>query len=164
MKILREILPYFGVVLAVVLVRTFIVTPVRVTGASMQPTLYDGEFLLLEKLNNHIDRFDVIVLNYRGEKLVKRVIGLPGERVDFIDNKLYISNELVEEPLDNLNTNDFSIEELGITIIPDDYYFVMGDNRQNSTDSRYIGVISKKDIVGEVNIIIFPFTKFGFID
>ena len=61
MKIVREILPYIGIILVVILIRTFIVTPVRVTGASMRPTLNDKEFLLLEKFNNKIERFDIVV-------------------------------------------------------------------------------------------------------
>jgi signal peptidase I len=163
-KIIMELIPYVIVVLLVILIRTFIVTPVRVNGSSMLPTLIDGEFLLLEKFNNKYNRFDIIVLDHKGEKLVKRIIGLPGEFVEYKNNKLYINNEEVKEEISSLETYDFSIEELGYTQIPKDYYFVMGDNRQNSTDSRYIGLIHKEDIVGEVNIIVFPFTRFGYID
>lgn len=163
-RIILEMIPYAIVILLVILIRTFIVTPVRVNGSSMLPTLVDGEFLLLEKFNNKYNRFDIIVLNHNNEKLVKRVIGLPGEFVEYKNNKLYINNQEIEEEITSLETYDFSIEELGYTKIPKDCYFVMGDNRQNSTDSRYIGLINKKNIVGEVNIRVFPFTKFGYID
>ena len=80
------------------------------------------------------------------------------------DNKLYINNQYVEESMIEKNTYDFDIRELGFNIIPSGYYFVMGDNRTNSKDSRIIGFVSEKDILGTTNLIIFPFNKFGSIN
>jgi signal peptidase I len=159
-----ELIPYALIIILVLLIRTFFYTPVRVNGSSMQPTLYDGDYLILEKFDIRIDRFDIIVLNYQKERLVKRVIGLPGEHVKYHDNKLYINDELVTENIDDLETFNFELQDLGFDYIPEDYYFVMGDNRENSTDSRYIGLISKDNIIGKVRFQVFPITNFGSID
>lgn len=160
---IKDLYPYVLVILIVILIRIFIITPVRVNGSSMEPTLYDKEVLILEKFNRFYDRFDVIVLNYKKEKLVKRVIGLPGEHIEYKDNILYVNGVKVSEDFINDETLDFDLRQLDFNIIPDDYYFVMGDNRNNSTDSRYIGLINKNNIVGTVRIIVYPFDRFGLI-
>ena len=90
MKKIKELIPYILIITLVILIRTFIITPVRVDGPSMEDTLENGDILLLQKFNDNYQRFDIVVLNYNNEKLVKRIIGLPGEKVAFIDNKLYI--------------------------------------------------------------------------
>ena len=157
MKLFKELLPYIMIVVVVVLIRAFIATPVRVDGASMNPTLEDGEILILKKYDRSLERFDIVVLDYNGEKLVKRVIGLPGEKIAYKDNKLYVDGKRVKEPFEHEVTDDFELEEQ----IPEGYYFVLGDNRINSTDSRMIGAISKEQIQGTTNFSIFPFDKFG---
>ena len=166
-RILKELYPYVVIVIVVVLFRTFIATPVRVNGASMEDTLYNGEILILNKLNHNYKRFDVVVINKKvqGEKtkLVKRIIGLPGEAIEYKDNKLYINSKELED-VSISRTGDFSLEELyNIKKIPKNYYFVMGDNRGNSSDSRdnRIGLISEDEIVGTTSIRLFPFTKIG---
>ena len=166
-KLLKDVLPYIIVVILVILVRSFIITPAVVDGNSMLPNLQDNNIIILNKLDyklNDINRFDVVVINYRGEKLVKRVIGLPGEHVEYKDNKLYINGVEVEDVKLLTKTNDFKLEDLGVSVIPDNYYFVLGDNRTNSTDSRIIGLISINDIKGTVDFRIFPFDKFGSIE
>ena len=157
MKLFKELLPYIMIVVVVVAIRAFIATPVRVYGASMNPTLEDGEILILKKYDRSLERFDIVVLDYNGEKLVKRVIGLPGEKIAYKDNKLYVDGKRVKEPFEHEVTDDFELEEQ----IPEGYYFVLGDNRINSTDSRMIGAISKEQIQGTTNFSIFPFDKFG---
>ncbi|HIU23048.1 MAG TPA: signal peptidase I [Candidatus Fimihabitans intestinipullorum] len=157
MKLFKELLPYIMIVVVVVAIRAFIATPVRVDGASMNPTLEDGEILILKKYDRSLERFDIVVLDYNGEKLVKRVIGLPGEKIAYKDNKLYVDGKRVKEPFEHEVTDDFELEEQ----IPEGYYFVLGDNRINSTDSRMIGAISKEQIQGTTNFSIFPFDKFG---
>lgn len=163
MKFLKECIPYIVIILIVVLIRTFIVTPVFVNGTSMVPTLQHNEVLLLKKYDHSYLRFDIVVLKYNGEKLVKRVVGLPGEHIKYENNVLYVDGKVVEESFLDDHTSDFDIVSLGVTKIPDDYYFVMGDNRNNSTDSRSIGLVSKKQIVGTTNFALFPFNKFGSI-
>lgn len=165
-KILKDIIPYIIIIVAVVLIRSFLVTPVRVTGYSMYPTFDDGQILILNKTKNEYKRFDVVVVNYNGEKLIKRVIGLPGEHIQYKNNKLYINGKYVKEPFLNsdVKTNDFDIIDLMITsFIPKDSYLVLGDNRENSTDSRVFGFVKKDDILGTTVFSIFPFTKFGTI-
>lgn len=163
MKIIKELVPYVIIVLVVVLLRTFIITPVRVNGDSMNQTLKNGEILLLEKYDRNFERFDIVVLKYNDEKLVKRVIGLPGESVEYINNILYINGEKVSETFLTEETYDFELEMLGYDKIPKNYYFVVGDNRDSSLDSRLIGLIAKEDIEGKAIFRIFPFNKFGSI-
>ena len=91
MKLLKSLIPYIIIIVIVVFVRTFIITPVKVNGTSMYPTLEGDEIMLLNKLGT-IDRFDIVVLKLDGENnnLIKRIIGLPGEKVEIKDNEIYI--------------------------------------------------------------------------
>ncbi len=161
---IKEFFVYFLIIVAVILIRTFLVTPIRVDGDSMNDTLKDGEILLLKKYDKSYERFEVIVFNYKDEKLIKRIIGLPGDHIVYKDNKLYINNEYVAESMIDKRTYDFDLTELGFDTIPDHYYFVLGDNRINSKDSRMIGLISEKDILGTTNFVLFPFNKMGSIN
>ena len=161
MKILREIIPYIIIIIVVVLIRTFVVTPVRVDCTSMAPTLKNGEILLLKKYDKSIKRFDIVVIKYNNSKLVKRVVGLPGERIKYLNNKLYINDEVIEENFINTTTSDFNLSKLKFDFIPNNYYFVMGDNRNNSTDSRIIGLVRIDDILGTTDFSLFPLNKFG---
>ncbi len=158
-KILKECIPYFVIIITVVLIRTFLITPVQVDGPSMKPTLQDNQLLLLSKYKNDYQRFDIIVFNFNNSKLVKRVIGLPGDYIEYKDNKLYINGNYVEETFEHATTADFSLKDIGYQTIPKDMYFVEGDNRVDSLDSRYIGLISKKQIDGVVSISLWPLKK-----
>ena len=156
-KILKEIYPYIIIIVCVVLFRTFIATPVRVDGGSMNHTLHNNDILILNKLDKSFKRFDVVVINVNGFKLVT------GENIEYKDNKLYINGKEIEDA-SKRRTLDFSLEELyNINKLPNGYYFVMGDNRGNSLDSRdyRVGLINKKDIVGTTKIRLFPFNKIG---
>lgn len=163
-ELIKKIYPYIIVVIVVVLIRCFIVTPAVVDGQSMEDTLYNNNVVILNKLDyklNDIKRFDVVVLKYNGEKLIKRVIGLPGEHVEYKDGNLYIDGFLIEDTYGKTGTDDFKLETLGYLNIPGDMYFVVGDNRSNSADSRILGLIKKEDILGSVSYRIFPLTKIG---
>lgn len=162
-KFFKDLIPYVVIIIAVVLFRSFIMTPIEVEGMSMYSTLDNGEILILKKYDKTYKRFDVIVFNNGKDKLIKRIIGLPGETIEYKDNKLYVNDKYIKETFlkNNQKTYDFKLEDLGYEKIPKGYYFVLGDNRTNSTDSRIIGPISNKKISGKTNFVIFPFTKFG---
>lgn len=162
MKIIKEITPYIIIIIAALLIRTFLFTPVKVDGTSMVPTLQDGEILILKKYDKTFERFDIVVVDYNGEKLVKRIIGLPSETIKYKNNKLYVDGQIVEEPL-YLETANFNLIDLGYNKIPEDYYLVLGDNRYNSTDSRIIGLIKKEDILGVTNLRVWPIKKIGIL-
>ena len=151
MKIIKELIPYVVIFLIVIIIRTFIVTPVIVSGSSMASTLHDGEILLLKKYDKKYERNEIIVFDYQGSKLVKRIIGLPGETVEYESGKLYINGVETEEMFSSI-TNDYYK-----TTIPEGYYFVLGDNRNNSTDSRIIGLISEEQISGTTSFSLWPF-------
>ena len=159
MKVIKEFIPYLVIILIVVLIRCFVVTPVRVSGTSMYPTLKNNDIVLLKKFDKNIERFDIVVFNYNNSKLIKRVIGLPGETVKYVNGILYINNKKIDDVKLDVSTDNFFLEELGYDVIPDDYYFVLGDNRGVSQDSRIIGLISKKDICGVGVFRLFPLNK-----
>lgn len=155
----KELLPYIIIILVVVLIKLFIVSPIRVNGESMDSTLYDGDIMLLDEVSYRfldIERFDIVVVKINDEYLIKRVIGLPGEKVKYEEGKLYINGRYVKENFKHKETNSFSTVTLG-----SDEYFVMGDNRTNSTDSRILGPISRDEIKGKAKFTVFPFSRFG---
>lgn len=156
---IKEISPYVLIVVVIVVIRIFIATPVKVDGDSMYNTLNDNDIVLLSKLSS-IDRFDIIVLkeNDNNATIIKRVIGMPGDKVKIRNNKIYINNKIIEDEYAYGETSDYDEITLG-----DDEYFVLGDNRLISKDSRYFGAIKKSDINGKAVFRLFPFTKFGSI-
>ena len=159
-RIIKEVLPFVIVIAVVLLFKFFIMTPVQVQGDSMEPTLNEGDILILNKVSyklHGIKRFSIVVIDNDGTNLIKRVIGLPGETVKVEDNKLYINGEFVEQDfLDEKQvTEDFEIT------LEDGYYFVMGDNRNVSLDSRSLGPFPKSKIKGTASFVIFPFNRFG---
>lgn len=163
MGFVRNAIPYIILLLTVVLIRTFLITPIRVEGSSMYNTLKDGEVLLLKKYDKSYHRFDVIVFNYNNDRLIKRIIGVPGDHIKYKNNKLYVNDVYVKESFlkNNQKTYDFDLKDLGYDEIPKGFYFVLGDNRTNSTDSRFIGLVSEEEISGKTDLILFPFTRFG---
>lgn len=167
-KIIKDIIEYIVIIGAVLLVKFYIVTPIKVNGNSMNPNLYNKDLMFLNEITyrfNDIERFDIVVVdldfNGKSEKIIKRVIGLPGETVEFKDNKLYINGKYIEENFEHDVTSNFTMEEIGSKIIPDGYYFVAGDNRGDSLDSRIVGLINKKDIMGKASIVFYPFSRIG---
>lgn len=157
MKKLKELMPYIIIVVVVLLVRSFIVTPGLVNGSSMEPTLHNNELVLINKigLNKGIDRYDIVVVKYENSTIIKRVIGLPYETVEYINDTLYIDGEIVNTKVDFEYTKDFKLTA------GKNEYIVLGDNRNISKDSRIIGPVKERDIIGKVDLVLFPFSKFG---
>lgn len=162
----RDTFKYFLVVIIVLLTVIYVVSLQQVIGPSMNPNYYEGDVLILNKIKYRIlkpSRFEVVAIENKGEKyFIKRVIGLPGETIEYKNNKLYINGELVEEKFKKEGTTeDFKIEDIGYSVIPEGKYFVVGDNRINSLDSRSmdVGLIDAEDFIGKVSIRIWPFRK-----
>lgn len=118
---------------------------VKVEGVSMDPTYKSGD-VCTYNTKKKIERFDVIVFEYKDKKQIKRVIGLPNENIEYKDNKLLINNQEVEEPsIYNHETSDLK------DTVKDNCYYVLGDNRTMSLDSRMFGCVPKKSIIGVCN-------------
>lgn len=160
-KWLKENLLFTILLLIIIIIRIFFYSPIRVNGSSMYPTLQDKEFMILNKigLQKGINRFDIVVVESNGKYIIKRVIGLPGESVMYSDNKLYINGKAIEDNYSKSETENFEN-----VILKDNEYFVMGDNREVSKDSRVIGPVNIKNIKGKTNLVIFPFNKIGFVE
>ena len=159
-KFWKEAKDYLIIILVVMLIRTFLVTPSFVDWASMDYKLENGQLVLINKFVYNVKdvkRFDVVVLDNKkeGDKIIKRIIGLPNETIEYNNNQLYINGKRIEENYEFTNTEDFSYKT------KDNEYFVLGDNRVVSKDSRMLGTFSEDDIVGRVNFRLFPFKKFG---
>lgn len=169
------VLSYVIWVGAVVLLAWFLITFVAqrtdVNGTSMVPTLEDGDQLICDKISYRFhdpERFDIIIFPYKYQKntyFIKRVIGLPGEtvRIDY-DGNIYINGEILDEKYGLEKMTYPGIAEQEITL-GNDEYFVLGDNRNVSEDSRYpdVGLIKREDIIGRAWLRIYPFSKFGLI-
>jgi len=155
--------------LSVLLLRGFLLIPVEVLGDSMENTLAPQDMLIMSKVSP-VNRFDVVVLELEDhETLVKRVIGLPGDSLKFEEGKLFINDKLVPEPFldENLEdydsaapfTNDFTLEMvIGKTHLGEGEYFVMGDNRPHSRDSRSFGLVTEEQILGRALMVYYPFS------
>ncbi len=138
-----------------------------VNGESMENTLHTGESLLVEKISYHFKdpkRYDIIVFYPEGREVdeyyVKRVYGLPGETIQIKDNQVYINGNAIEDDFAKNKMDDAGIAEEPVTLA-DDEYFVLGDNREVSLDSRDLGPIEKENIAGHVILRIWPLDKFG---
>ena len=167
---IKELVPYLIIIIVVVLIRSYIITPVIVRGDSMDDTLKDGQVLFLNKINyrfNNIKRFDIIVIKDKDKDLIiKRVIGKPGDYVEYKDNILYINNKKVKDKYGNGETSDFTLEEIcEITAdnckgkIPKGKYLALGDNREVSADSRVKGLFTRKQILGKATLRLWPLNR-----
>lgn len=165
--------PFLFAMVLTIFFRNFIFLPMTIEGASMIPTFQQSDEILVRTIY-HINRFDLIVFKDDSNRiLVKRVIGLPNETLRYENDQLYVDDVLTKEPfLDNtfvkkasgIWTSDFALEEItGQAAIPDDEYFVLGDNRRSSNDSRYFGSVSATDIIGETKMIYYPFKRMSIV-
>ncbi|WP_391123111.1 signal peptidase I [Psychrobacillus sp. L3] len=161
-------------------IRMFIFTPIVVDGASMMPTIENGDRVVVNKIGPQMmeyERFDVIVFEAKEDtNYIKRIIGIPGDRIAYENDELFINGERYEEPyLEEYKnalidkgtlTGDFTLDEyLGELTVPDGYFFVLGDNRRNSTDSRdpRVGFVSKDKILGTAKVVFYPIDNLKFI-
>ena len=166
MDILEVIVLAVGIFLIVYLL---ILRPHKIKGQSMHPNFPDGEYLLTEKVSYYRkdpQRGDVVVFKppISEDEFIKRVIGLPGETISVSGGKVYVNNqELKEDYIDVYTAPGAFLAEGQTYTVPNGYYFVMGDNRPHSSDSRAWGPITKKVITGKAWLIYFPFNLTGIV-
>lgn len=161
----------FWIICAVFLIRALFI-PIQTTGSSMEPTIDERDELIMTRFGR-VKRFDIVVFETNsGQRYIKRIIGLPGETLSYKKDKLYINGRYVAEPFLYQNkkqfqkensvmpyTGDFDLKTtLQVSRIPQGYYFVMGDNRRFSKDSRSIGFVEQKQLIGKVRGIYYPLT------
>ena len=151
-----------------VVIRTFLFAPYIVEGASMEPTLHNQEKIFVNKMyySNNFNRSDIVIIKGQTENYVKRIIGTPEDKIEMNDDQLLINGEPFKESY--LSENRKAAEEMGSQltgdfgpiVVPANHYFVMGDNRLKSTDSRNgLDFINEKDILGKSEFVIFPFSN-----
>jgi len=171
--IIKEILFYIIIIFACVyLIPTYVIQRTVVDGPSMENTLHNNESLIVEKISCKFDglkRYDIIVFYPYGrdvdEYYVKRIIGLPGETVQITGSDIYINGELLEESYGKDPITYAGLAKKPISL-GEDEFFVLGDNREISLDSRYeeVGLVSRENIGGRAIIRLWPLNKFGIID
>ena len=174
-KIIKELAGWLVYIVIVVIIAwgfvTFVAQRTQVSGASMETTLSDGDQLIVDKISYQFrepERFEIIVFPYQyeaGTYYIKRIIGLPGETVRIDQNgNIYINGKLLKENYgkETMLNNGRAGSDV---YLGSDEYFVLGDNRNNSSDSRdpSVGIIQQKDIIGRAWLQIYPFDEFGFI-
>ena len=171
LKELLSMLIYIGVVLGVTfLIITFVGQRTHVSGESMENTLDNGDQLIVDKITYRFqdpERFDIIVFPFHYKEntyYIKRIIGLPGETVQIADGTIYINGEVLEEAYGREVMQDPGIAAEPITL-GEDEYFVLGDNRNQSSDSRdpSVGLIHRDEIIGRAWLRIWPLDSFGIL-
>lgn len=160
MEKMKELIPYIITLIIIILIKSFVIAPIRVNGTSMVPTLQPKDIMILNRTayyTKNPKRFDIVVVNLEDEKVIKRVIGLPGEEIEYRDNTLYVNGKKVKENIKNLDTADYKSGR-----IPKNSYLVLGDNRRGSYDGRMFGFVKKSQIEGKTSLTILPFSRIGF--
>lgn len=173
-SIIKELISwliYIAIIIGLTyLIITFVGQRTMVSGSSMETTLSDGDQLIVDKISYRFrdpKRYDIVVFPYKYEKntyYIKRIIGLPGETVQIIDGYVYINGKELDEHYGKEVMEEAGIAEEPITL-GDDEYFVLGDNRNNSQDSRAanVGVLHREDLLGRAWVRIWPLDRFGVI-
>lgn len=176
-RYLYSIVEMIVVIVVTICVFKFVVIPVRIDGTSMENTLHDQSIALINGIGvkaENIKRFDIIVLYSEAldEKIIKRVIGLPGDTIEFKDDVLYVNNQVTPQDFLDMNFVNESKITYNVERFTDDFkvvvgegeYFVMGDNRLRSTDSRELGTFTIDDIIGMKGLVIFPFDSVQWLE
>lgn len=164
-EFIKDSLKYLIVIATVFFIALFVVSFEQVVGPSMKGTLNAGDVTIVNKLVykfRTIKRNEIVSINQKDKIMVKRVIGLPGEHIEYKDNRLYVNGSLVLENNISVETKNFKLEDIGYETIPKDMYFVLGDNRTNSSDSREFGLVKKDEIIGKIVMRVYPFSKIKF--
>lgn len=175
--------PLIVAVLIALFIRAFVVQAFQIPSSSMEPTLLIGDYLLVNKFIYGIRipytnikffqfkkprRGDVIVFIFPldpSKDFIKRVIGTEGEKVEIIHNKIYINDTMINDPWGHFVTNDFPrgylqrMENFGPVVVPKDSIFVLGDNRDNSEDSRFWGYLHVNAVLGKAMVIYFSWDR-----
>lgn len=171
-EFLSTSLYYLLVIVASFLIIKFVGQRTEVIGDSMNTTLFDGDNLILDKISYKFhdpERFDIVVFPFRngsGKNYIKRVIALPGETIQIDkEGNIYINDELLKESygLEVINNPGNASEKIKLG---KNEYFVMGDNRNHSEDSRFseVGIVYRNEIMGKIWIRIYPFSEFGKVE
>ena len=174
-EFIKDFLGYILTLLFLIVLFVFIISIQPIAGNSMYPTLKEGDLVIVSKFFYNIGkpkRNEIVnVKDDLGKSYVKRIIGLPGERIEYLDNILYINDQPYNEIfiLENIETGNFlfedicPIEDCPGGIIPEGMYLLLGDNRSESADSRSpeFGLRKEKDIKGQIIIKIWPIAEFG---
>lgn len=158
----RDTFKYIVVAAVVILVFVFVIGLQQVVGPSMSPTLTENDIVVINKLSyklHKINTGDVVIASVSDKYMIKRVIGLPGDELKMVNGRIYLNGELFDDYVD-INIEESGNLENGIKV-GDNEYFIIGDNRNDSEDSRFYGTISKKNIVGKVAFRLYPFSKIG---
>lgn len=170
-NIKKEIFSWIKLIISAFIIafvlKTYIFQIALVNQISMEPTLHEGQILIIAKVNYLFSdpaRGDIVVLKdeYENKFLIKRTIGLPGEMVDIKDNKVYINENELNPDYTEAPTLDNGFAK---SVVPEGKYFVMGDNRLHSRDSRSetVGFVNRKNIVGKAVFRIWPLNKMGIV-
>jgi signal peptidase I len=164
-SVIREVLQVILLALVIFFAVHFMIQNFRIDGTSMEPNLHDGQYVIVNKtaywFGRSSARGDVIIFNAPDQPLdrVKRVIGLPGDTVEVKpDGTVYVNGELLDEPYLPSHHSGTS----GVWTVPEGEYFVMGDNRSVSYDSREVGTVPRDMIIGKALVIIWPIRDWGF--
>lgn len=159
-----EVVKVVLISLAIILpIRYFLVQPFYVEGASMEPSFYDKEYLIINEISYRFDqpqRGEVVILKSPEDQryyFIKRVIGLPGEKIVMANGRVFINDKMLEETY----IQSFSNDDYPATTLGADEYFVLGDNRNNSSDSRKFGPIQRQTIIGKVWLRGWPLDRFN---
>ena len=168
-EVIKE--PALAVLVAMALIPSFIISNTKVPTESMMPAIDPGDHLIVSRLPYYYRdpvRGEVVVFKYNNDFLIKRIIGVPGDEIDIRDNRVYINHTPLDETAylaDGIKTYLYTGSKIDFPyIIPNNYYFVMGDNRLNSKDSRVFGAITRDSIIAKAGYRIFPFNEIGEIE
>lgn len=161
----------FSMALIFAFLRLYIFVPTDVTGISMYPTFDSNDKVVMSTVSK-IDRFDIVVFTDPMNKtVVKRVIGLPGDSLRYESDQLYINGERIEEPFlditeiideSGLWTSNFKMINDNGNKVPEGHYFLMGDNRRYSYDSRFYGAVSSEEVLGKIIMLYYPVERLKF--